>query len=192
MVNTSTSQPTQQQSCYISGIWSHLFKDDQGERTTRILIDATSQKLIRMDIQANRAINDSFRQASRDEMADVEDSLVNANSELFDMPDDYGLELTNALPEWVTGGFQPKQIAFYKPDPTSMGPIVITEVGTSIQAYCVQRELTLSYYAGDLYTAQELTQELESLIFSPGEVMHRREKIVGRLGALKAAALLLA
>lgn len=190
MTSATSNQTPHQTSRYISGEWSHIFGNGQGETGTRILLDADTQKLIRLDVQASRAIHDSYRAGSDDELADVQDSLVNANAELFDNPADFGLDLTYALPAWATGGFLPKQIVFYKPDPSNMGPIVLTEVGAKIHGYCVQRDMTLSYYVGDLYTPGDLAQELEKLIFEQDEVMFRREKIVGRLEALKAAALL--
>lgn len=190
MANATDTQAPRQTTRYISGLWSHIFGDNQGETGTRILLDADSRKLIRLDVQASRAIQDSYREGSNDEFADVQDSLVNANGELFDNPAAFGLDLTDAIPAWATGGFLPRQIVFYKPDPYNMGPIVLTEVGAKIQGYCVQRDMTLSYYVGDLCTPGDLAQELEKLIFAPGEVMYRREKIVGRLEALKAAALL--
>lgn len=190
MTNAANLESSQAQGSYITGAWSHLFAGDQGERSTRIVVDSSTHRLMRMDIQANRAIMDSYRQATREEEADVEDSLVNANGDLFDTPDAYGLEYTDVLPAWVTGGFQVKQLVFYKPDPGNMGPIVLTSVGLKIEGFCAQRDLTLAYHAGDLYTAHELAAELEQLIQAPDDTLHKREKIAARIDALKAAALM--
>lgn len=104
MANSVTIESTKENAKYISGTWNHLFADDKCERSTRILLDASTQKLLRLDVQHNLAISDSYRQAFPDELADVEDSLLNANGDLFDTPNDYGLELIYTLPEWVTGG----------------------------------------------------------------------------------------
>lgn len=86
---------------YIVGEWSHLFPDENNDRPTRIVIDAVTQKLVRLQVQQNRAVSDSYRVATRLEVEDVEDSIVNANPEVFDAPADFGLEATNELPAWA-------------------------------------------------------------------------------------------
>lgn len=99
MLGTQTT--TQTEPALIVGTWSHLFDDDKGERLTRIVLDASNRKLIHIEVQANRAIPDSYRKPTRREFDDVVDSLVSANVELFDSPDDFGLQATKELPAWV-------------------------------------------------------------------------------------------
>lgn len=60
MANATSTQAPRQATRYISGLWSHIFGNDQGETGTRILLDADDQKLIRLDVQASRAIQDSY------------------------------------------------------------------------------------------------------------------------------------
>lgn len=46
-------------------------------------------------------MDDSYRLPTRIEFDDVEDSIVNANADVFDDPAEYGLELTDDLPAWA-------------------------------------------------------------------------------------------
>lgn len=101
MADSTSTQTPHQTTRYICGEWSHIFGGGQGETGTRILLEADTQKLIRLDVQASRAIYDSYRAGSDDELADVQDTLVNANAELFDNPADFGLTLTDTLPAWA-------------------------------------------------------------------------------------------
>lgn len=96
MLNAQTTPPAN----LIVGTWSHLFED--GERLTRIALDTGTYKLIHLEVQVNRAINDHYRAATAIEFADVEDSLVNANGDLFDEPEDFGLDAASELPEWAS------------------------------------------------------------------------------------------
>lgn len=196
MLNATSSQPTQPPvaaapASYITGEWSHLFPCDKGERRTRIVVNATEQKLIQLQVQVNRAILDSFRPATPDELADVEDSLINANGELFDNPADYGLSTTTEIPAWASSGFKVKQLVFYKQDPGTYGAITITDMGNSkVEGYSGHRQMSLPFDPTDLCTADELITELEALIFDSTDVMFKREKILARICALKSAAIL--
>lgn len=86
---------------FITGRWAHIFDGESHDRNTLILLDTQTQKLIEAKVQRNMAVNDSYTQATPDEIADIEDSLVNANGELFENPKDYGLEHTDNLPIWA-------------------------------------------------------------------------------------------
>ncbi|KQW19738.1 MULTISPECIES: hypothetical protein [Pseudomonas] len=173
---------------YIVGSWGHLFAGEKSERMTRIVLDAHSQKLIHLSVLANRAVEDSYREGSRAEAADVEDSLLNANGELFDNPTDYGLASVSELPAWLTGGFSINDVVFYRPDPNAYGAITVSAVGVKIEGYSAHREMALPFMASDLYTAEALGKELELLIFESTDVLNRREKIVARISALLSAA----
>lgn len=124
---------------YIVGSWGHLFADEKSERMTRIVLDAHNQKLIHMSVLANRAVEDSYREGSAAEFADVEDSLLNANGELFDNPVEYGLAYACELPRWLTGGFQLRDVLFYRPDPHAYGAITVSSVGVKIEGYSAHR-----------------------------------------------------
>lgn len=86
---------------YITGNWTHIFEGDKGDRATRIVIDAEARKLLKLEVLANRAHLNSYRPATRIEFEDVEDSLLNANPELFDDPAGFGLEATAEMPAWA-------------------------------------------------------------------------------------------
>ncbi|MBX8556969.1 hypothetical protein K5D56_25620 [Pseudomonas cichorii] len=85
---------------FITGDWGHLFAGEKFERTTRIVVDTSSQLLVAAQVQRSEAL-DSFTQASREEMKDLQDSIVNANGEIFEQPDDYGLMECETLPSWA-------------------------------------------------------------------------------------------
>nr|WP_011923090.1 hypothetical protein [Pseudomonas fluorescens]CAM96314.1 hypothetical protein pQBR0282 [Pseudomonas fluorescens SBW25] len=86
---------------YISGNWGHIFEADERERMTRIVIDAESQKLVFAQIQRIRSMDSTYSEASHHEMADLEESLLDANAELFNDPVGFGLITTDAIPEWA-------------------------------------------------------------------------------------------
>ncbi|MBC8742753.1 hypothetical protein F6X40_40450 [Paraburkholderia sp. UCT31] len=72
--------------------WGHIFAGNHEQRVA-FVFDVKTQHITHMRIggvAANRA-----------EMADVEDSLLNANGEAFDDPEDWGLESTDELPDWA-------------------------------------------------------------------------------------------
>lgn len=86
---------------YLSGNWGHIFDGEQHERMTRIVVDVDAQKLVFAQVQRIRSMESSYKEAELAEMADLEDSLLNGNSELFDDPAGYGLIVTEGLPGWA-------------------------------------------------------------------------------------------
>jgi hypothetical protein len=192
MLNAQDIQQDSNSTGFIVGPWNHIFSGETGERLTRIVLSASTHKLIHMEVQANRSILDSYRAATRDEIEDVEDSLVNANVELFDAPDDFGLEAASELPAWAVPPLAPDQIVFYKPDPGPYGPIKVTVVGEKVEGYADGKGMSLTFNPADLYSPAALAQELQALIFSTGNVLYRRGKITARIGALLSAAQLAA
>jgi hypothetical protein len=86
---------------FIVGDWSHIFEGEKSDRPTRIVIDVHANKLIQLEILADRDISDSYRLPTRLEFEDVADSIFHSNSELIDCPTDYGLVPTDSLPEWA-------------------------------------------------------------------------------------------
>lgn len=82
---------------YFSGEWSHIFDGSRRDTNCRIVIDSDKNELILMTI----AKGAGFRLPSKLEFADLADSLKNANAEVFDSPEDYGLTRTKKLPDWA-------------------------------------------------------------------------------------------
>ncbi|MBM5458664.1 hypothetical protein H8F21_13925 [Pseudomonas sp. P66] len=86
---------------YLSGNWSHIFDGEEHERMTRIVVDAETKKLVFAQVQRIRSMSTSYSEAHPAEMKDLEDSILNANCEVFDDPADYGLTGTEAMPGWA-------------------------------------------------------------------------------------------
>ncbi|MBP5947926.1 hypothetical protein [Pseudomonas sp. P9(2020)] len=187
MLNAQDTQQDINTTGFIVGPWNHIFSGEPSERLTRIVLNASTQKLIHMEVQANRSMLDSYRAATQHEIADVEDSLVNANGELFDAPDDFGLQAACELPAWALPALAPDQIVFYKPDPGPYGPIKVKAVGDKVDGYSAGKGMSLTFDPADLYSPAALAQELQTLIFSTGNVLYRRGKITARIGALLSA-----
>jgi hypothetical protein len=173
---------------YFAGEWSHIFKGEARERNTRIVLDVGSQTLVRLQVQRNRSIADSFSAASLDEIADLLDSLINSNGELFEDPEDYGLEGVDQLPVWAFNHFPPGQVVFYHPDPGAHGPITIRAIPSKVEGFSTYKDMPLMFDPADLCTAAALGNELIELIFAKGKPMYRAEKIIARVAALKRAA----
>ena len=72
---------------FSTGDWNHIFAWEKNKRTTRFVIDTSSQFVVAMQVQRSEA-SDSFTEATREEMRDLQDSLVNANGEIFERPGD--------------------------------------------------------------------------------------------------------
>ena len=75
----------------------HIFHENGSPSPVRFVFDLAANRLIALDVQ----INHRWQQASAAELADVEDSLKNANEDALDNPEDWGLDATNALPDWA-------------------------------------------------------------------------------------------
>lgn len=78
--------------------WGHIFSEGsrEVERDTRFVWDCDAEKLIHLDIMRDN----KWREASQDEILDLEDSLKNANPDALDNPDDWGLDASDDLPAW--------------------------------------------------------------------------------------------
>lgn len=90
---------------YVHGGWSHIFHDNGPASNLRIVFDRQAKKVVAMEI--NRG--PWWRAASAAEMADVEDSLKNANEEALDDPDAWGLEESGSLPGWAAPDLEDRQ-----------------------------------------------------------------------------------
>jgi len=83
---------------YVHGNWSHIFHDNGPDTPVRFAMDARDGTVLAMDVQ-NGA---TWRRASALEVADVQDSLLNANDVLTE-PGQWGLTVSGQLPEWAQG-----------------------------------------------------------------------------------------
>lgn len=82
---------------YIHGNWSHIFHSSGPETNLRFVFDKSSQAITDMEISKSLG----WVKASSEEIADVQDSLLNANDEALDSPDEWGLELSSIKPNWA-------------------------------------------------------------------------------------------
>ncbi len=84
---------------YLTGYgWTHIFNEDgvERERETRFAFDTQTRTLPLMDVRRDN----KWREASDVEKADLLDSLVNANSEALESPEEWDLERSDTLPDW--------------------------------------------------------------------------------------------
>lgn len=81
--------------------WGHIFTEDdrEVERDTRFVYDRDTEKLVHLDILRGN----KWREASRAEIADLEDSLKNANEDALDNPGNWDLDEADELPQWAEG-----------------------------------------------------------------------------------------
>ena len=83
---------------YIVGNWSHPFSG-LSDRECRIVVECESSKIVAMQL---RHSVEGWLPARSADVADVQDSIQNANSEALDNPEEFGLQWANELPEWAT------------------------------------------------------------------------------------------
>lgn len=81
---------------YIHGSWNHLFGFRSSPVDLRFVFDTDSNRIVAMDL----SLAGAYTRALPDEIADVEDSLKNANDRVFQAPVEYGLERSSTPPEW--------------------------------------------------------------------------------------------
>lgn len=86
----------------ISDDWGHIFDDHEGEVSTRIVYDTIDEKLVAamVDSGDNKG-GPLWTDASSLMIADLEDSLKNANDDALENPDRWGLTASDDLPEWA-------------------------------------------------------------------------------------------
>lgn len=81
----------------VHGYWTHIFHENGPDISLRFAFDRSIGKIVAMQIQ-NKS---EWKNASENEIADVQESLITANDDAISSPDDWGLELSDSLPEWV-------------------------------------------------------------------------------------------
>ena len=82
---------------FVSEGWGHIFGAGMPDSTVRFVFDMVENKIIFMDIDSWKG----WVACGPDQMADVEDSLKNANDIAFNEPEDYNCSYEDSLPEWA-------------------------------------------------------------------------------------------
>jgi hypothetical protein len=77
--------------------WGHIFDDRSGEVMTRFAYDRAEGRMVHVQYQRDHAWHDGDAAT----VADVEDSLKNANPDAIVNPQDWDLEATDELPDWA-------------------------------------------------------------------------------------------
>ncbi|WP_199028468.1 hypothetical protein [Ralstonia sp. ASV6] len=83
---------------YIVGGWSHIFSAREGDRSCRLVFDIVEHKVSALQLQHSVR---GWVEATASEVADVQDSILTANGEALDEPEQCGLERTSELPQWA-------------------------------------------------------------------------------------------
>jgi hypothetical protein len=84
---------------YLFGTSTSTSAYTQSARDLRFVFDTQDQKIVAMQVLLGTGYVDAMRGA----MLDVEDSLLTANFEAFDNPDDFGLDFSDEMPDWARG-----------------------------------------------------------------------------------------
>ena len=79
--------------------WGHIFEEEgrDRERDVRFVYDTGSETVVNMDVKRGN----KWHAASKIEMADLEDSLKNANEEALENPEEWGIDREDDLPDWA-------------------------------------------------------------------------------------------
>jgi len=88
---------------YVHGEWEHIFFSRPVK--TRFVFDRCCEKIVYMQVREN----DYWRPASHMDIADVQDSVLNAN-EAIDNPAEYGLTESDEPPQWALAFVRPEKI----------------------------------------------------------------------------------
>jgi hypothetical protein len=82
----------------VSDGWSHYFDNDV-ESTVRFVLDSKTVKITHMQIQVS---DGNWTPASKEDCADVLESLQTANEDVFNSPEDFDAKGSETLPAWAT------------------------------------------------------------------------------------------
>lgn len=81
---------------YVHGEWEHFF-EGRRVRFVRFVFDRSARKVIALQLQDT----ETWTAAGRSYCDDLEDSLLHANQEALERPQDEGLAESDELPEWA-------------------------------------------------------------------------------------------
>jgi hypothetical protein len=79
----------------IAQTWGHIF-EGFGEKYVRFVFNKEENKIVFMDVMRG-----AWKAATPAQIADVQDSLINANEEAIQSPSNWGLSVSDSLPEWA-------------------------------------------------------------------------------------------
>lgn len=79
--------------------WTHIFREGRRdvERDVRFVWDREKEEVVSLFVKRGGA----WQNGSKDEIADLEDSLANANEEAIENPGGWGLQEMMRLPDWA-------------------------------------------------------------------------------------------
>lgn len=101
---------------FITGNWNHIFADSKTERDLRFVFDTSTQRVVAMQILTGSG----YENATRDAIADLQDSLLTANEEVLQAPEVNGLSATSDLPDWLPADVQKELLASSTPPLTQL------------------------------------------------------------------------
>lgn len=81
----------------IAAHWPHIFDGARAPATVRFVFERVSETICRLEMLDGAV----WILASRVQLEDVQDSLLNANEDALSSPSDYGLTESEYLPEWA-------------------------------------------------------------------------------------------
>jgi hypothetical protein len=84
----------------VSDSWGHILDNEVGEVMIQWVYDTVDEIVVAANVQHDRAL-DKWTPATRDELADIEDHLKNANPDALDNPLEWDVEYADELPEWA-------------------------------------------------------------------------------------------
>lgn len=92
----STQQLQAKVQKFASGTWMHLFGPGARETQCRVVIELELSKII----AAQEWTGLKYEDVQAERLTDLADSVIGAN-DAHDTPEDWGLELSNELPDWA-------------------------------------------------------------------------------------------
>jgi hypothetical protein len=96
---------------YIHGQWNHLFGAGSQETLVRLVLDAQEKTIIAMQIKDGPLADRWVDVTQKSLILDVQDSVINANGDCLEDPEEYGLERAYVLPEWAEERDEPRSYA---------------------------------------------------------------------------------
>lgn len=82
---------------FVTGEWGHLFGPGSSETIVRFVADIEKEEIVALQAQTSRG----WVACNAREIADVADSLFNANEEVLLQPKEHGLDRCIDLPDWA-------------------------------------------------------------------------------------------
>jgi hypothetical protein len=106
---------------YATGYWGHFLPSTRHvESVIRLVVSLADQQLVASEVSQGTLAGEpvDWRPLTGAESADLLDSLVNANGEMFGNPGDYGLEATDNMPRWAWRSIEHSKSRTRESDPS--------------------------------------------------------------------------